>query len=262
MTTIRVIVVAMVAVFAIAPTSTAFAANHSGGLGGISPNSAPLKSVADQISELRANQDLSEEEVDRIISRMMGNVPTPPISASSRASVIGLPGTYLCYSQIQGQYCVPACIQALVKYVCGVEYSQSNIASALGTDWSGTDFSKVRKYINDALIVNGVSYTYVEQNYSVALSLMKTHFYNAIASDNVPVILSMKMLATDDWEYIIPDDCYHAANVNGISSAKTIVQLADPYCQYDDPSSSPYYQMAASDIHKVVTRDNKCGYVY
>ena len=147
--------------------------------------------------------------------------------------------------QINGYYCGPATVQNVIKYHTGTTYSQSTLASALGTTTSGT----VMANIDDVLR------SYTNKNYVYAdiesESKWKRRVANNINDSNMAVIIDINSTGCSSWPYstsghFIPIyACYDAT-----TTSCTKVMISDSHPNYNkrwSVSASIAYQV--NDAH-------------
>lgn len=154
---------------------------------------------------------------------------------------IDIPGTFTMYHQSESNYCVPACVKSVLHYLNGSSSSQFTIALALGTISSGTDITKVPKYLNkkqDTCI-------YLFKS-SPSKATLCSFIYSTIAYDHAPCIMGIIDTSGNTWGYYSTNG--HALVVNAIYSDKNRIQFADPAGGSD--GIPVYYSKTAYIAHK------------
>lgn len=97
------------------------------------------------------------EENDRIITLKERESRNNDINEIVYTNIM-LPVPY--YAQEYSYYCAPACVQMVIKYLTGTYYSQSILASLLGTTTSGTYVYMVAQVLNNLKTNDGYYYGY------------------------------------------------------------------------------------------------------
>lgn len=155
-----------------------------------------------------------------------------------------LDGTYYVYNQTTSYNCVPACIQAVLRYVNGSTPTQATIANAVGTTTLGTYMYKVHTYLNQQQTVFDYDIAYI-----TSVTELKNAVYNDIVTYGVPSIIGLSFSTSDGWLYDTPG---HAMSAYGIKSDKSSISLADPWIGYSGSGLSSYsssYSKTTSTVY-------------
>lgn len=97
------------------------------------------------------------EENDKIIALKEKAVRNNEINETVYSNIM-LSVPY--YAQEYSYYCAPACVQMVIKYLTGTYYSQSTLASLLGTTTSETYVYMVAQVLNSLKANDGYYYGY------------------------------------------------------------------------------------------------------
>lgn len=152
-------------------------------------------------------------------------------------------------------YCTPACCQAMLLYLTGTYYSQSDLADSLGTTSDGTSIYDARDYLNS---VQWYRYVY---RYAQNLDLFKSDMYYSIYQCGAPVLLGVAFQKGLHWSY---SAVAHNVCVYGVTTDKENLNLFDPYMCWVEgnyASSSMYYNMSSGLTYDAVVERN-VGYLY
>ena len=166
------------------------------------------------------------------------------------------PRNYVCYTQLEDYFCIPACVQSVLMYLNGSAPSQYIIAEDLDVEEidGGGKFCKIRPYLNEKQYVN----YYVQKDYTISFDTMKTDLYQAITLFQAPAILGI-VADESNWEY---QTSGHVLTLAGARDDKAMFEFADPLMKRLNPSQSDRYQKIASVVYTVLTAKSKCGYIY
>lgn len=161
-----------------------------------------------------------------------------------------LPG-YVIYAQLTPYNCVPASVQAALRYLNGSAPEQSVIAEGCGGTIYGTGLSDALDYLNAMQSVNPY-----DSEFGADMSLMKNCLYTGITDYNAPSLIGLAFSAADGWLYTTPGHC---VSVYGVLSDKTQFYLADPWIGYSGSGLSGYpwgYAKSATDIYNAYSSIN------
>jgi hypothetical protein len=132
-------------------------------------------------------------------------------------------------TQLYNNYCGPAAVKMLLSGI-GISSNQSTIATAIGTDASGTSFgNSLLQQVNSMASSAGITF-YLVWHSSTNTATLKTNFVSAIEGGN-PVLIN-----TDESDYFrfnghaTHNIKYHYGCVNGFTNS-------GEYFRYNDPAS-------------------------
>lgn len=152
-----------------------------------------------------------------------------------------LSGTTYRYEQLYSDYCVPATMQTILRYINGTTPpAQSTIAADMGyTSENAIDFINVPTYLNEKQSKNKyVFHTKYSQDF------MTNRIMADITNFDVPTSIRIRVTNSSDWFYTTPG---HALVCNRIKSDSSMVHLIDPGIGYS------WYEKSTSDLYKVFT---------
>lgn len=157
-------------------------------------------------------------------------------------------------------YCIPACAQATLKYLTGVEYDQAFLARELKvTPTGGGNFNNLAPYLNKKQDAN----SYILMGNTTPQSTMQGHLFSAIRTYKAPATLRVAIDFTSfqegDWPDTSPG---HATNVNAARDDRTSFQMADPGIGYYHEELNPFYPVESQNIYNAITTNRYCGYIY
>ncbi|MCL1806356.1 MAG: C39 family peptidase [Oscillospiraceae bacterium] len=199
---------------------------------------------------------LTEEELNIIAEREA--ITQAYLASSIRAARAPttwshLPGTFTLYGQITEYYCGPAVVQSTLHYLNkSTPPSQFQIGLDLGTTMFGTDFLKLRPYLNrNQSVINYIHIT------DLSKTKMEGNFQVDIVVWNVPPIVTLIGSEDEGWRY---DSDGHVVMINACRDDRTEFQIADTIIGlYGLPD--PYYSRPSSVIHTAMVNFG-AGYLY
>ncbi|MCD1260401.1 C39 family peptidase [Paenibacillus athensensis] len=166
-------------------------------------------------------------------------------TAKAAATKISIPGTFTMYQQTQSNYCVPATLKSMVQYLAGSSDSQSTIATAVGTDASGTDPTKLAPYLNGKQ-----SKVYYIYSASPSQTTMVNDLYYDVVTMQAPGSMGISNPTGANWHYATTG---HSLVVNAIYDDKSKIQIADPLGGTQS-GWAYYYEKTAAVANSVCTR--------
>lgn len=142
---------------------------------------------------------------------------------------IGVPS----YTQINGYYCGPATTRQSLKYLSYVvpgEFaapSQTSIASSIGTTTSGTEWYRIRNYLNSYTFA-GITTDYIEYVPSNSDNMTSVLYLGITETNPEPPILQVD--TNGDTSILGYSTGGHYLNASGIKTESGInkIQLTDP----------------------------------
>ncbi|MDP4119601.1 MAG: C39 family peptidase [Bacillota bacterium] len=167
------------------------------------------------------------------------------VQANSAAYKISIPGTFTMYQQENNYYCAPASVESVLEYDTGCYYTQSDIASDLGTTSSGTDATKIAPYLNTKQDDN----TYI-RTATPNQSTMCNDLAFTIAGWGYPCLMSICNPTGANWHYGTNG---HRLVINAVYSDDSKIQFADPLGGWEADWPCFYEKTAA--IANSVCRD-------
>lgn len=130
---------------------------------------------------------------------------------------------YTLYRQERNNYCAPACVKSILKYITGRTFSQSNLAEEMYTTSTGTLFINVETCLNN----NQDDYNYNLWNtIDFDTTEMCTYINFTVYRRSMPLFFGLAPTSVNNWEYT--NLSKHAVNIIGIYSDKSKLEIADP----------------------------------
>lgn len=182
-------------------------------------------------------ENLTNEDIARINEKIEAANNAVRQNNTRAATKLSIPGTFTMYQQETSYYCVPACIQSVLKYLTGTTYSQSSIASAIGTTTSGTSAANIVPYLNEKQDFYYARTTNFDQN------CMCTYLYYTVGNVGVPGLMSIVNPTGANWHYATNG---HRLVINAVYSDHSKLQFADPLGGWE--SDWPYFYEKSSSI--------------
>lgn len=186
---------------------------------------------------------------------------------NARLARSGSSWTYLYGYEINPQerkyYCVPACIQSMLKYINEKEVSQDTIASGCNTVLDGgTKLSNALSYLNSHQ--SGTEYAVKYQGKSSAKHTAETiarNLYYDIVLYDVPALLAVDADEIYGWQY---NTDAHAVCVYGAESSRENFAVADPCANsgFESKALETYTNQSIESIYSGCTNKTWCGYIY
>ncbi len=130
--------------------------------------------------------------------------------------------------QENGYYCGPATVQNVIQYHTGTKYSQSTLASKLGTTTSGTVMGNIDDVLRD---YTGKNYVYADIE---SVSKWKRRVANNINDTKMAVVLDINSSNYSQWPYTTSGHfipiyaCYDAT-----TTSCTQVKISDSHPNYN-----------------------------
>lgn len=196
-------------------------------------------SVDEQISDLMANPNFSLQQKQQVLNKL------------KRINTYNFPDDYLsettlnvpAYKQETSYWCGPATTKQTMQFLTGSSNSQSSIASSLGTTSSGTDGTKIVKYLNNNQ--SHYYYTIYELNQDDIDTEYAQQMIDLALFQNAPVILRVNTKGISGWPY---SSSGHFLNLSGQTQYATKYQVTDPWIKWVDSSSTGTYWLNSTAV--------------
>lgn len=182
-------------------------------------------------------ESLTDEDIALINKKIEEAYNVANQNETRAATKLSIPGTFTMYQQENNYYCVPACIKSVLKYLTGTTYSQSSIASAIGTTSTGTSAVNIVPYLNEKQDFYFARTTNFDQN------TLCTYLYYTVGNVGVPGMLFFVNPSGTNWHYATYGHCLV---VNAVYSDHSKLQFADPLGGWE--SDWPYFYEKSSSI--------------
>lgn len=215
-------------------------------------------SLEQQLSDYLANPNLTSEQRSAAESKINSAIDLRDGKIQTRTTYQTVTLTVTAYTQETNYYCGPATTRQSLNYLAGYAPSyfpipsQSELATRLGTTTAGTEWYKIRDYLN------GFSFPtfqphYVEYSPTSSTDMTDTLYSGLTASH--PILPILQVNTSGNTTILGYSTSGHYMNVSGIKTENGQVkfQVTDPYCGRIGLSAK--YYVSASNLY-TITRNH------
>lgn len=235
----------------------------NGETGGLRPESEgnEIESINDVITEI-LQSDLTDVEKAVAIAKIQAvlNNNVDAVTPKSTTNNILL-SNFPWYGPDQSSYCVPATSKSILKYLTGVTYSQSYLASLMNFQQSSTtapagiSLTDMKNGLNSLQSEN----LYVRMPYNSGITTFQNAMHTSL-NNGVPCAAGIVTTSVTDWRGSAFGA--HVTAVIGISSDKTLLSICDS--GYTDPqnSNNHTFSIPTSFIYNGIAYNTAGGYLF